>query len=306
MPPKNKVKAAVVRRKTQAKARFVPCVEKELPEKLQVEAARIAAAENPANAPAPKALAAIKTMEDQTPPATRIAVLTGKYWKPGELADVPVQFLDTPDAETKRLILEAANVLGQSANIKFRETNQTGMVRVARTPDDGHYSYVGYDNKLVQAGQKTMNLDSFTARTPPSEYRRVVPHEFLHFCGCPHEHMRRALIAKLHIEKTITYFMKTQGWSRQEVIAQVLTPLEESALIATPEAGEDSIMTYSVPGSVTMSGKPVVGGSKVTTTDAAFLAKLHPKPAAPAGGAVLSVDLDNKTVVLPEGWTVKK
>ena len=71
--------------------------------------------------------------------------------------------------------------------------------------------------------------------TPDSEFHRVVRHETGHTLGFPHEHMRKEIIDRIDREKAIALFMSTQGWSREQVIAQVLTPLEASAMIATSE-----------------------------------------------------------------------
>ena len=100
-----------------------------------------------------------------------------------------------------------------------------------------------------------MNLEAFTMNTPDSEFYRVVRHEAGHTLGFPHEHMRKEIIQRLDREKVIGDFMASQGWTRQEVIDQVLTPLEESSLLATPTAEEDSIMCYEIPGSLTLDGQ---------------------------------------------------
>src|SRR5215203_1302759 len=101
--------------------------------------------------------------------------------------------------------------------------------------------------------------------TQDSEYPRVVRHETGHTLGFPHEHMRRQLVDRLDREKVITEFMRTQGWSREEVINQVLTPIEESQLIST-EIDANSIMCYQIDGSLTLDGKPIPGGADINET----------------------------------------
>ena len=59
--------------------------------------------------------------------------------------------------------------------------------------------------------------------------------------------MRRELVEQIDVEKTVAYFLATQGWKREEVTAQVLTPLEESSLFGTPHADAQSIMCYQIP-----------------------------------------------------------
>jgi hypothetical protein len=142
---------------------------------------------------------------------------------------------------------------------------------------DGYWSYVGTDILTIARDEPTMNLEGFTMRTPESEFRRVVRHEAGHTLGFPHEHMRKAIIERLDREKTIAHFMKTQGWSRREVIDQVLTPLEESALLGTAVTDETSIMCYDMPGFLTKDGRPVTGGMDINKSDADFIARLYPK-----------------------------
>ena len=90
--------------------------------------------------------------------------------------------------------------------------------------------------------------------------------------------MRRELVAKIDPEKAIKYFRNTQGWSRQEVEQQVLTPLEESSLLGTAHADPKSIMCYQIPGIITKDGKPIIGGLDIDKSDYAFVGMIYPKP----------------------------
>ena len=91
-----------------------------------------------------------------------------------------------------------------------------------------------------------MNLQDFTMNTPESEYRRVIRHEIGHTLGFPHEHMRQELIARIDRNKAYDYFLRTQGWNRAMVDAQVLTPLDQKYLWHA--ADQTSIMCYQLPG----------------------------------------------------------
>jgi hypothetical protein len=127
-----------------------------------------------------------------------------------------------------------------------------------------------------------MNLESFTMNTPDSEFYRVVRHETGHTLGFPHEHIRREIVDRIDPEKAIAHFMQTDGWSRDQTIAQVLTPLDNSALVATQNADAESIMCYWLPADIMKDGVAVTGGKDIDAMDAQFAASLHPKQAGPA------------------------
>jgi hypothetical protein len=168
--------------------------------------------------------------------------------------------------------------------VKFTASNVNPQVRVARVstgPDSGHWSYLGTDLLTADPDEPTMNLDGFTTATSEAEYRRVVRHETGHTMGFPHEHRRKAIVERIDREKAITYFMSTQGWSREEVIAQVLTPFDTSALTATATTDEESIMCYALPGSIMSDGVGVPGGKDIGNLDAGFAATLYPGAVAP-------------------------
>lgn len=207
-----------------------------------------------------------------------IAVMTSKYW--GQKGrDFGVRFLDSPTQACRNKILAHMNAWSERCNVSFRESAQ-GEIRINRG-NGGYWSYLGTDVLSIPSGQPTMNLQGFTENTSDAEYRRVVRHETGHTLGCPHEHMRRAIVELLDQAKTINYFAQTQGWPRNTTIQQVLTPVEEASLLGSPTTDADSIMCYQLPGSITKSGRPIVGGSDITPNDFAFMAKLYPRAAGP-------------------------
>jgi hypothetical protein len=201
---------------------------------------------------------------------------------------ITVAFANGASDALKTRILEHANAWSEFANVRFEYSPTDPMVRVSFGAG-GYWSYLGTDILGIPSNQPTMNLESFTAKTSETEYRRVVRHEFGHTLGFPHEHMRSQLVARLDRQKTIKYFRQTQGWTANEVEQQVLTPLSESSIRGTPEADDTSIMCYQLPGSITKDGKPIKGGDDINAIDASFIATIYPKtgpvtpPTPPAG-----------------------
>ncbi len=285
---------------------FIGCELKTLPLDMQVAAATVARDYNPANSPPPEAVQATISMTmtalmgfappraagvrgtetDAESPLTteelvlspgHLAVLTSRYWgSSGVKLTVGFPFDSTPkDLQNK--ILAYANEWGRYANIKFVLTATDPQVRINRAAD-GYWSYLGTDILSIPKNEPTMNLQGFTMSTKDSEFMRVVPHEFGHCCGFGHEHARKEIVAKLDVNKTIAYFERNQGWSASQTRQQVLTPLNEASIRGTPNADQDSIMCYQLPGSITVDGQPIRGGAKIDDMDGQWSNKLYPKP----------------------------
>jgi hypothetical protein len=226
-------------------------------------------------------------LEEDVEPAyedERLAVSIGRYWgKQG--VKLTVGFMDTNDVALRSRILSHLNAWNLTANVTFVESSVDPQVRIARRThaeapgQGGYWSYLGTDILLIPKHQPTMNLQAFTTNTADSEFHRVVRHEAGHTLGFPHEHMRAEIVRRLDREKVIADFMASQGWSRQKVIDQILTPLEESSLLGTPQTDDTSIMCYQIAGNLTLDGKPVPGGTDINASDRAFVAQIYPKPA---------------------------
>jgi hypothetical protein len=259
------------------------CTPKTLPVRLLVKAADTALRINPVNAPYFGPLANVAAGLKMEP--MHIAVLTSKYWGPAP-RQLTVSFMESTPANLRARIVSHMNAWTQTACVSFVETQGTGDVRISRG-QGGYYSYIGTDILHIPKNRQTMNLEGFTMNTPESEYKRVVRHETGHTLGFPHEHMRRALVARIDPAKAYPYFLRTQGWDKQTVDQQVLTPLDERSLMSTP-ADQTSIMCYQLPGSITRDGAPIVGGVDINATDFTFAGKIYPKP----GHAAMVEDQD--------------
>jgi hypothetical protein len=88
--------------------------------------------------------------------------------------------------------------------------------------------------------------------------------------------MREELVALIDPEKAYDFFLRTQGWTREMVDQQVLTPLSQDSIMGTP-ADQDSIMCYQLPGSITKDGEPIRGGVDINATDYTFAGQIYPK-----------------------------
>jgi hypothetical protein len=252
---------------------YIPCSIKQLPDEQLVQAAQKAIEINPRNGPPMHLLQ--KAFPAQLLEPQHLAVLTSKYWGEGGVR-LTVGFMDNPEAALRARILSHMNAWGQYGNIQFVESNLNPQVRINRGAG-GYWSYLGTDILQIPSNQPTMNLQGFTMNTADSEFYRVVRHETGHTLGFPHEHLRAEIINGIDRERAIALFMATQGWTRQQVINQVLTPISESALIATAHADPNSIMCYGLPGSIMLNGQPVPGGRDINALDAQLAALVYPK-----------------------------
>ncbi len=250
------------------------CRIRSLPKQQHVDAAVNAVRENPANLPDGMSIDALHADS-----ADRLAVDITRWWRP--LKDLTVGFLDAPSRELRDRILLHMNAWGRHTSVRFHEVATDPLIRIGRLTDfdgpglGGYWSALGTDITEWPADLPTLNLEGFTTATPDSEFYRVVRHEAGHTLGFPHEHMRHELVQRLDREKTIAYYLATEGWPEQGTVDQVLTPLEESSILGTPPE-ETSIMCYQIPGEITLDGVPILGGVDITESDHAFAALIYP------------------------------
>ncbi|HML13337.1 MAG TPA: M12 family metallopeptidase [Xanthobacteraceae bacterium] len=254
---------------------YITCTPKTLPTRLLVKAAKTAVKINPVNGPVFGPVATIGAADAIMEPQA-IAVLVSKYWGTSPRT-LTVSFMESTPADLRAHIVSHMNAWTRTACISFAETSGTGDVRISREPG-GYWSYLGTDINHIPKNRQTMNLQGFTMNTPESEYRRVVRHETGHTLGFPHEHMRKALVARIDPQKAYAYFLRTQDWSEKVVDQQVLTSLDEASLMGTP-VDQTSIMCYQLPGSITRDGQPIIGGLDINQTDYGFAGKIYPKVA---------------------------
>lgn len=251
------------------------CTPRYLPAELLARADEIAYSVNPSNRPPDAAMAASDRGESE-----RLALLRRVYWGRAGVR-LTVGFLDDPPQDLRARILSHMNAWNRTANVQFVESATDPEVRIARVDSPparaGYWSYLGTDIKSIDKDQPTMNLQGFTMNTRDSEFHRVVRHETGHTLGFPHEHMRAELIARLDRKKVIAEFMATQHWSESQVIRQVLTPLEESSLIGSPNADGNSIMCYQIAAHLTLDGVAVPGGFDIDDVDYQMAAAFYPR-----------------------------
>ncbi len=267
---------------------LITCTPRTLPPGDALNAARVAIGINPLNQPISEGAEVL--VPDHAPSIEELAVATSKYWG-AEGKRFTVGFLDSPSTELRTKLLSHLNAWNETANVEFVETDaaddaevRINRERMAEKKWRGYWSFLGTDILIAQGpANQTMNLEGFTTSTRDSEFHRVVRHEAGHTLGFPHEHMRKELVERIDREKAIIYYHERTGWTREQIIRQVLTPLEEASIWGTPHADPNSIMAYQVPGSVTKDGEPIAGGTDIDESDYKFSALIYPKPKPESG-----------------------
>lgn len=261
---------------------IILCRPRSLPVEKLVDAERRAIEVNPENALEHRLVT--RTPIGRRGGLRRIAVVIARKW-PATGVRLSVSFMDNPSTALRARILKHMNAWGEHANVLFSETAGVGQVRIARfdKPDDvaGYWSWLGTEILEIDENEPTLNLDSFTMNTAESEFIRVVRHEAGHTLGFDHEHMRSDIVSRIDRKKAIAFYDKDQGWSKEEVEQQVLTPLARKSIMGTKESDPLSIMCYDLPGKIMKDGKPVIGGTDINANDFAFAKSLYPKPERP-------------------------
>ncbi len=213
-------------------------------------------------------------------PGFELTADQNKYWGPAGVV-LTVNFLDNPPVDLRSKILLHMNAWGRWANVRFVYSPTDAKVRIDRDVNDKdglYWSYVGKSILSVAANHKTMNLGGFTSQTSDSKFYRHVRHETGHTLGFPHEHLRKEIVDRIDREKAIAYYKAPpNNWDEAKTIANVLTPLDYSALISTAQPDPLSIMCYSLPASIMKDGVAIAGGADIDSQDARFAASLYPK-----------------------------
>jgi serralysin len=138
-----------------------------------------------------------------------------------------------------------------------------------------HWSYVGTDCRNIPQQFQTMNI-GLSDRDSPTEWNRVVWHETLHALGFNHEHQHPRSVIPWNKPAVYRFYGETQGWSRAEIDAQVLSRSRASNIFGS-EPDKDSIMMYPIPAELLLDPKFAVGwNSKFSRRDLEILARVYP------------------------------
>jgi hypothetical protein len=236
-----------------------------MPSKYEDYARARAIKENPAN--------------DVTTPGNNALEAAGefrKFWRPGRT--LKVVFLGG-DAGVQQQVMATARQWSDFANIAFDFGNhKDAEIRIALDENDGHWSAVGTDALVEEhfaKGAPTMNC-GLTTESPPSEYSRVVLHEFGHALGMIHEHQNPEAGIRWNARVVIDDLKRLQGWDEQTIWHNVLKSVNRDDVRFTA-FDDKSIMLYPFPREWTLDGRQFGQNSVLSDTDKAFIAVHYPR-----------------------------
>ena len=195
-----------------------------------------------------------------------------------------IAFVDDISKTFRDQVVQIARTWSDWADIEFDVTNRSdahirvGFETDSRKPDSGHWSYVGTDWQTLGVRGKTMNLAITEASLRSNPYHRaVVLHEFGHALGCIHEHQSPGSGGiRFDSAKTIAYFKRVYGWSKQMVQENVLRRYGADDLLRFTDFDRDSIMLYQYPGEITIDGVETNQNHVLSRTDMEFMVYLYP------------------------------
>lgn len=191
--------------------------------------------------------------------------------------EIKIAFLGGTKAIRDR-IKEFAGEWLKYANLNFVYTTKAEQaeIRISFKKRSGSWSALGTDNLDYSTDEATMNFGWLDKDLPEEDFRSVVLHEFGHMIGCGHEHESpKNGGIPWDKAKAYQYYMRTQGWSKQDVDEQIFDTYKNSQIRGT-SIDKRSIMMYAIPESITLGNFKVGWNSKLSRSDKAFIRQIYP------------------------------
>jgi hypothetical protein len=228
------------------------------------------------------------------PGSRRAVVEFHELWDTGD--KLRVRFLDG-EPVVQQKVKAVANEWLQYVNLGFEFGNDPdAQIRISFAQKGTSWSWVGRHALRIAKAEPTMNYGWLTPATSDREYHRVVLHEFGHAIGMGHEHESpTATSIPWDKEAVYAYYLRTNGWDRNQVDVQVLNRYSVSVTNFTA-FDPQSIMLYPIPDELTIGSYSVGWNTQLSAIDRSFMASRYPKQAPGVvalniGGAAVPSDI---------------
>ena len=204
----------------------------------------------------------------------KAAILKDARWQPGN--KISIRFLDGDPAlqqRVKSVALEWTKV----ANLVFDFVNQGPTdVRIAFTPGNGSWSYIGTVCQTIAEPQPTMNYGWLTPDSDEAEVRRVVLHEFGHAIGLIHEHQNPKGGIKWN-KPAVVHDLSgpPNNWNQATIDNNMFRYYPETDVIPT-DVDAQSIMMYPIPKAWTMDGFSAGLNGELSANDKMLVSSVYP------------------------------
>ena len=175
-------------------------------------------------------------------------------------------------------IKEFASEWLKYANLNFTYITkpEQAEIRISFKKRSGSWSAVGTDNLDYGTNEATMNFGWLDKALPEEDFRSVVLHEFGHMIGCGHEHESpKNGGVPWDKRKAYDYYMRTQGWSKQDVDEQIFDTYKHSQIRGS-KLDRRSIMMYAIPESITIGNFKVGWNTRLSRNDKVFIKQIYP------------------------------
>jgi hypothetical protein len=164
---------------------------------------------------------------------------------------------------------------------------EDAMIRISFSHSEkvGSWSYVArdcLDEAQVAKDKPTMNLGWLDdTKEPTKNDKGLVLHEFGHAIGLLHEHQSPARdeVITLKVEPTIAAYTSGAGpnkWTREDVITQIIKPVNEGEYTNYTDLDTTSIMMYFMPAEMNDQGVEIPPNNALSDYDRAFVLIHYP------------------------------